>query len=36
MMDVSSEIQEKLGRSYNVPDGLDEDDLREVNFVVVA
>ncbi|KAL1187854.1 Vacuolar protein sorting-associated protein 60.1 [Cardamine amara subsp. amara] len=27
LMDVSSEIQETLGRSYNVPDGLDEDDL---------
>ncbi|XP_056864213.1 vacuolar protein sorting-associated protein 60.1-like [Raphanus sativus] len=30
LMDVSSEIQETLGRSYNVPDGLDEDDLMEV------
>ena len=27
LMDVSSEIQETLGRSYNVADGLDEDDL---------
>ncbi|VVA97140.1 unnamed protein product [Arabis nemorensis] len=27
LMDVSSEIQETLGRSYNIPDGLDEDDL---------
>jgi len=27
LMDVSSEIQESLGRSYNIPDGLDEDDL---------
>uniref|UniRef100_A0A1J3H651 Charged multivesicular body protein 5 n=2 Tax=Noccaea caerulescens TaxID=107243 RepID=A0A1J3H651_NOCCA len=27
LMDVSSEIQETLGRSYSVPDGLDEDDL---------
>ncbi|CAH8283579.1 unnamed protein product [Eruca vesicaria subsp. sativa] len=27
LMDDSSEIQETLGRSYNVPDGLDEDDL---------
>lgn len=27
LMDVSSEIQESLGRSYNVPDDIDEDDL---------
>jgi len=27
LMDVSSEIQDTLGRSYSVPDGLDEDDL---------
>jgi len=27
LMDVSSEIQETLGRSYNVPDDIDEDDL---------
>ncbi|CAH2074111.1 unnamed protein product [Thlaspi arvense] len=27
LMDVSSEIQETLGRSYNVPDDIDEEDL---------
>ncbi|XP_072954165.1 vacuolar protein sorting-associated protein 60.1-like [Typha angustifolia] len=27
MMDISTEIQESLGRSYNVPDDIDEDDL---------
>uniref|UniRef100_A0A1D1XYA3 Charged multivesicular body protein 5 n=1 Tax=Anthurium amnicola TaxID=1678845 RepID=A0A1D1XYA3_9ARAE len=27
LMDVSSEIQESLGRSYNVPDDIDEDEL---------
>ncbi|KAK1574939.1 hypothetical protein Q3G72_001186 [Acer saccharum] len=27
MMDVSNEIQETLGRSYNVPDDIDEEDL---------
>ncbi|ONK77909.1 uncharacterized protein A4U43_C02F12180 [Asparagus officinalis] len=27
LMDVSSEIQESLGRSYNIPDDIDEDDL---------
>ncbi|KAK3407959.1 vacuolar protein sorting-associated protein 60.2 isoform X1 [Eucalyptus grandis] len=27
LMDVSNEIQETLGRSYNVPDDIDEDDL---------
>lgn len=27
LMDVSNEIQETLGRSYNVPDDLDEDEL---------
>lgn len=27
LMDVSSEIQETLGRSYNVPDDIDEDEL---------
>ena len=26
-MDVSNEIQETLGRSYNVPDDIDEEDL---------
>jgi len=26
-LDLGEEIQETLGRSYNVPDGLDEDDL---------
>ena len=26
-MDVSTEIQETLGRSYNVPNDLDEDEL---------
>ena len=26
-MDVSSEIQETLGRSYSVPDDIDEEDL---------
>ncbi|RRT58571.1 hypothetical protein B296_00042041 [Ensete ventricosum] len=27
MMDMSTEIQESLGRSYNVPDDIDEDEL---------
>ena len=27
LMDMSNEIQETLGRSYNVPDDIDEDDL---------
>ncbi|KAL6521773.1 hypothetical protein OROGR_018342 [Orobanche gracilis] len=27
LMDVSSEIQESLGRSYNLPDDIDEDEL---------
>lgn len=27
LMDVSNEIQETLGRTYNVPDDIDEDDL---------
>ncbi|KAJ4748765.1 Charged multivesicular body protein 5 [Rhynchospora pubera] len=27
LMDVSNEIQESLGRSYNIPDDIDEDDL---------
>ena len=27
LMDVSSEIQETLGRSYSVPDDIDEEDL---------
>uniref|UniRef100_A0A7N0T0K3 Charged multivesicular body protein 5 n=1 Tax=Kalanchoe fedtschenkoi TaxID=63787 RepID=A0A7N0T0K3_KALFE len=27
LMDISNEIQESLGRSYNVPDDIDEDDL---------
>ncbi|XP_077221704.1 vacuolar protein sorting-associated protein 60.1-like isoform X3 [Tasmannia lanceolata] len=27
LMDVSNEIQESLGRSYSVPDDIDEDDL---------
>jgi len=27
LMDMSSEIQETLGRSYAVPDDIDEDDL---------
>ena len=31
-MDVSSEIQESLGRSYNVPDDIDEDDLMGGQF----
>ena len=26
-MDISNEIQESLGRSYNVPDDIDEDEL---------
>lgn len=36
LMDVSSEIQETLGRSYSVPDGLDEDDLMGGKLVVVC
>lgn len=27
MMDISTEIQESLGRSYNVPDDIDEEEL---------
>lgn len=27
LMDISSEIQESLGRSYSVPDDIDEEDL---------
>lgn len=27
LMDLSTEIQESLGRSYNVPDDIDEDEL---------
>jgi hypothetical protein len=27
LMDVSNEIQETLGRSYNVPDDIDEEEL---------
>lgn len=27
LMDVSTEIQESLGRSYSVPDDIDEEDL---------
>ncbi|KAE9589803.1 putative Snf7 family protein [Lupinus albus] len=27
LMDVSNEIQETFGRSYNVPDNIDEDEL---------
>jgi charged multivesicular body protein 5 len=27
MMDVSNEIQETLGRSYNIPDDVDEEEL---------
>ena len=27
LMDESNEIQESLGRSYNVPDDIDEEDL---------
>ena len=34
-MDVSSEIQESLGRSYNVPDDIDEDDLMGGQFFII-
>jgi hypothetical protein len=27
LMDVSNEIQETLGRSYNIPDDIDEEEL---------
>lgn len=27
LMDISTEIQESLGRSYNVPDDIDEEEL---------
>ena len=33
-MDDSSEIQETLGRSYNVPDDIDEDDLMGGMFLL--
>lgn len=33
LMDVSTEIQESLGRSYNVPDDIDEDDLMGGEFI---
>lgn len=32
LMDVSNEIQETLGRSYNVPDDIDEDELMGGKF----
>lgn len=32
LMDVSSEIQETLGRSYNVPDDIDEEELMGGKF----
>jgi hypothetical protein len=32
-MDVSSEIQETLGRSYSVPDDIDEEDLMGGKFL---
>lgn len=32
LMDVSTEIQESLGRSYSVPDDIDEDDLMGGKF----
>lgn len=35
LMDVSSEIQESLGRSYNVPDDIDEDDLMGGQFFFI-
>lgn len=35
LMDVSSEIQESLGRSYNVPDDIDEDDLMGGQFFII-
>jgi hypothetical protein len=31
LMDVSNEIQETLGRSYNIPDDVDEE---ELNFIL--
>jgi len=37
LMDVSSEIQESLGRSYNVPDDIDEDELMggKLEFILI-
>ncbi|KAF5446329.1 hypothetical protein F2P56_031965 [Juglans regia] len=38
LMDVSNEIQETLGRSYNVPDDIDEEDLmggRSVGILII-
>ena len=36
LMDESSEIQETLGRSYNVPDDIDEDDLLGGKFFLCS
>lgn len=33
-MDVSNEIQESLGRSYSVPDDIDEEELMGGKFVL--
>ena len=35
LMDVSTEIQESLGRSYNVPDYIDEDELLGGKAIIV-
>lgn len=34
LMDVSNEIQESLGRSYNVPDDIDEEELMGGNYIL--
>lgn len=36
LMDVSSEIQETLGRSYNVPDDIDDEELMGGKFLLVC
>lgn len=33
LMDVSNEIQESLGRNYNVPDDIDEEELMGGNII---
>ena len=36
LMDVSSEIQESLGRSYNIPDDVDEEELMGGEYAVFS
>ena len=34
LLEQSNEIQEVMGRSYGVPDDLDEDDLQAGTFII--